>query len=78
MESTFKDGCIWGRVSLAHVSTLGAPGHLRKSPWPQSMAPTCDRVLNETQHCAWVFIDIEADGIVLLWNLDDEMGVPIH
>lgn len=78
-RSTFKDGCIWGRVSLAHVSTLGAQAISGRAPGPQSMAPTCDRVLNEdTWHCAWVFIDIEADGIVLLWNLDDEMGVPIH
>lgn len=49
---SLKMGAFGARVSLAHVSTLGAPGHLRKSPWPQSMAPTCDRVLNETQHCA--------------------------
>lgn len=86
VESVIPTGCnlhirwVIYRQSeeLVHVPILGTPGPPRNRPWPQPAVPTCDRVLNEAQHCAWLFVDVEADGIVLLWNLDDEVGVPIH
>lgn len=58
----------------------GDPGLPRKRFWlqPQTVACTCDGVLNEAQHCAWFFVNVEADGVIFLWDLDDEVGVPIH
>lgn len=44
----------------------------------EDLAPTCDGVLNEAQHRARVFINVEADGIVFLRDLNDEVGVSIH
>lgn len=48
------------------------------APPTHNHSPTCDGVLNEAQHCAWFFINVEADGIVFLWDFYDEVGVPIH
>lgn len=42
------------------------------------MAPTCNGVLNEAQHCAWFLVNVETDGIIFLRNLDDEVGVSVH
>lgn len=42
------------------------------------MAPTCNRVLNEAQHCAWFLVNVEADGVIFLRDLDDEVGVSVH
>lgn len=41
-------------------------------------APTCDWVLDEAQHRARGLVDVEAESIVFLWDLDDEVGVPVH
>ena len=47
----------------------------RKNP---ACSPTCDWVLNKAQQRARLLIDVEADAVVLSWDLDDEVGVPIH
>lgn len=50
----------------------------QEEPLAPGAAPTCDGVLNEAQYCAWFFINVEADGIIFLRDLDDEVGVSIH
>lgn len=60
--------------------------HIKRTSYGQSEAlaaapvpaPTCDRILNEAQHRARVFVDVEADGVVFLRDPDDEVGVPVH
>lgn len=64
-----------GRVRTLEISRPSQEEPLAPAP---ACSHTCDGVLNEAQHCAWLFVNVEADGIVFLWDLDDEVGVPIH
>lgn len=78
MQSAYEDRCLMGSDDLVHTPALGVSRPSQEEPLAQPTAPTCDGVLNEAQHCAWVFIDVEAEGIVFLWDIDDEVGVSIH
>lgn len=62
------------------MPTLGVSRPSQEDRWPQPhpAAPTCNGVLNEAQHCAWFFINVEADGILFPSDLDDEVGVSVH
>lgn len=70
---------LWTASSGCKLHTKTLPyGQSEEVAQPQPTAPTCDGVQNEAQHCAWILIDVKADGIVFLRDLDDEVGVPIH
>lgn len=81
LNSPFQDViCIERWMPMGRMRTCPCAywGSRPRQEKPQPPGLTCDRVLNEAQHRARGFIDVEADGIALLWDLDDEVGVPVH